>query len=244
MSITPILSIMVAASLLAAGSLGQPAISAEPVAPAPAATTLAGSFIDTNGPADLETKIRSLSENTNAGSETRTAELVGIARGITADSKLPLAHEAAFTLETEAGYTMLRIPFEASADVLPESGVSVYFDNNSKIISVGEIVLTEVTEDSGTVQFWQDGVKTTDRLITEPRPVVSGTTAQAAGFNWGTFNDCLASAGIASWAITAIGIACGAACAVTAGIGCIVCATATAGIAGTTIGNCAGKAML
>jgi len=44
----------------------------------------------------------------------------------------------------------------------------------------------------------------------------------SAGF-WSEFNDCLASKGIAAWAITALSIACGLACIGTAGAGCIPC---------------------
>lgn len=44
------------------------------------------------------------------------------------------------------------------------------------------------------------------------------------------FNDCLSSQGIAGWAITSLSIACGFACATTAGAGCIPCLLA-AGLA-------------
>ncbi|WP_146552498.1 hypothetical protein [Rummeliibacillus sp. SL167] len=44
----------------------------------------------------------------------------------------------------------------------------------------------------------------------------------SAGF-WSEFNDCLASKGIAAWAITALSVACGFACASTAGVACIPC---------------------
>lgn len=44
----------------------------------------------------------------------------------------------------------------------------------------------------------------------------------SAGF-WSEFNDCLASKGIAGWAITSLSVVCGLACAATAGTGCIPC---------------------
>lgn len=44
----------------------------------------------------------------------------------------------------------------------------------------------------------------------------------SAGF-WSDFNDCLASQGIAGWAITALSVACGFACIGTAGAGCVPC---------------------
>lgn len=45
---------------------------------------------------------------------------------------------------------------------------------------------------------------------------------KAAGF-WGCFNNCLASQGIAAWAITALSVACGVVCVGTVGVGCLAC---------------------
>lgn len=211
MSIMPTLLMIVGGRLLVAGLHEQPATTAEPGASDLTATTLANSFIDDNAQGNLETKLRSFAENTDAGSKATTKELDAIARsqGVIAESKLNLEHSRDFTLGTEDGYTMLRIPFEESAGVLPESEVCVYFDSNSEIVSVGKIVLTEASADSCTVQFWHDGTETTDRLVTEPGSAVSGATAQAAGSNGGMLNDYLASVGGASWASTTIGTCAG-----------------------------------
>ncbi|MFJ7970990.1 hypothetical protein [Psychrobacillus sp. NPDC096389] len=40
---------------------------------------------------------------------------------------------------------------------------------------------------------------------------------------WSNFNDCLASQGIAAWAITSLSVICGLACIGTAGAGCVPC---------------------
>lgn len=40
---------------------------------------------------------------------------------------------------------------------------------------------------------------------------------------WSNFNDCLASKGIAAWAITSLSVICGFACIGTAGAGCVPC---------------------
>lgn len=58
---------------------------------------------------------------------------------------------------------------------------------------------------------------------------------------WGNL---LINAGIAQWAVTAVGVACALLCAGTAGLGCVACVVATAGVIGTTAGTCVAQAMV
>lgn len=204
---------------------------------------LASSFVEGSG--SFESNAESLLKNTTKGSSQETENLLADIKekGINSDSGLQLDAENAFVLKTEEGYSMLRVPFKGADGVLKESGASYYFDSDENLVSTGEIVLTEKSSTSGTVQLWQDGTKQVDQLVEDPQQSQSSNGVATVGFNWDTFNSCLSDAGIASWAIAAIGVACGAACAATAGLGCVVCATSTAGITSTTIGGCAGQAM-
>lgn len=59
---------------------------------------------------------------------------------------------------------------------------------------------------------------------------------------WSKFNDCLASKGIASWAITSLSVICGFACIGTAGAGCVPCLLGAGLLTEGVIAYCAGKA--
>lgn len=206
--------------------------------------TVSASFMDDSG--SFESKAESLANNTTRGTKEDVAKLVGEigSTDIKSKSGLDLDVSKAFVLNTEDGNSMLRVPFASGQNVLQESGVSYFFDSDSKFLESGEIVLTPQTQTSGKVQLWQGQSKVLDRVVEDPnQSKSSGTGTARVGFNWDTFNSCLSNAGIASWAIAAIGVACGAACAATVGVGCVVCATSTAGITGSTIGTCAGQAM-
>jgi hypothetical protein len=68
---------------------------------------------------------------------------------------------------------------------------------------------------------------------------LSVKTVLAAGF-WSCFNSCLASMGIAAWAIAALGFACGTVCVGTAGTGCLLCLKAAQVITTGTVTYCFG----
>lgn len=194
----------------------------------------------------VEDKVSELRDNTSPVAQKRLNELIKTAnvRKIKSHSGELLATGNASANETDKGYVMLRIPFQEKPNLLAQSGYTMFFDKSGNVVARGEIVLEQITDTSGRVSMWQDGTKLLDRIVDDPNSSVNGKSGQAEiVFSWDRLNSCLANAGIASWAITAIGIACGAACAATVGIGCIVCATAVSGIAGTTIGTCVGQAM-
>ncbi len=200
--------------------------------------------VSSNG--SVETKVSEFQGNTALVSEANLEALITTAavENIKTGSGEILAPEQAFASKTDQGYVILRIPFEAKPNLLEESGYSVFFDTSGKVVASGEIVLNQITEYSGRITMWQDGAKLVDTVVEDPnRPQQLEPGQAQTSFSWNRLNSCLANAGIAAWAITAIGVACGAACAATAGIGCIICATAVSGIAGGTIGTCVGKAM-
>lgn len=217
--------------------------------------SVAESFIDESA-YKVEEKITSFEENTFDGKESDKLNLIHKIHKseYEINSGISLNFLDAQILETNDGYKMLRIPFEDTNSILDISGVSFYFDESGNLLSYGEVLFKEKTPTSGSITFWQDGKYIIHKEVAQPSSGKSNTQLasynqnknlmQTAGFNWKTFNDCLSQQGIASWAIAAIGVACGAACAATAGIGCIICATSVAGITGGTIGHCAGKAML
>ncbi len=200
--------------------------------------------VSSNG--SVEGKINEFQENTTPVSQAQLEALVSTAAvgRIKTGSGEALAPEHAFASKTDQGYVMLRIPFQARPNLLAESGYSVFFDASGRVVASGEIVLNQITEYSGRITMWQDGGKLVDTVVEDPsRPQQVEPGQTQAAFSWDKLNSCLANAGIAAWAITAIGVACGAACVATVGIGCIICATAVSGIAGTTIGTCVGQAM-
>ena len=67
-----------------------------------------------------------------------------------------------------------------------------------------------------------DSTLLTEESISQNKTLFIKPIKVSAGF-WSEFNDCLASKGIAAWAITALSVACGLACIGTAGAGCIPC---------------------
>lgn len=238
-------SILTGASLVASSMFFAPSAPAGSSAPEDSsAKTVSASFMNESG--SFESKAESLANNTTRGTKEDVDKLVGKlqAENIKSKSGLKLDLNKAFVLNTDDGNAMLRVPFAGGQNVLEESGVSYFFDAKSNFLESGEIVLTPQNKTSGKVQLWQGQSKVLDRVVEDPnQSKAAGTGTARVGFNWDTFNSCLSNAGIASWAIAAIGVACGAACAATVGVGCVVCATSTAGITGSTIGTCAGQAM-
>jgi hypothetical protein len=148
-------------------------------------------------------------------------------------SGLRLDVEAARAFETSGG-TVLRIPFDSRAGVLPQSNVSAVVEG-AEVLGWSEMVLTPRSAESGRVQTWVNGAPEVDRLVGAQTPTVRSSW-------WSRFSSCLNSAGVAAWAITALSIACSAACVVTAGVGCIACLTAASAVTSGTISFCAGKA--
>jgi len=127
------------------------------------------------------------------------------------------------------GQVIVRVPFAAGPEVRDESAVTAQLSPGADPV-VMEVVMTAQSEASGHVETWVNGAKTVDQ-------VVSDTTApvkQTKGAKWDRFVQCLNNAGVPSWVVAGLSLACAAVCAVTLGAGCAVClGAAAAGFSGT-----------
>lgn len=126
---------------------------------------------------------------------------------------------------------------------VPLEGDEVWFAAAGALISRSGNLLerAEISicgdKEKGRLRSWSDGKEVLDTRLENP----DETMARPA-FSWNKFNSCLSAAGVPAWAVTAISISCTAACVGIAVIGCIVCASAAAAVAGGTIGYCVDKA--
>lgn len=196
--------------------------------------------------ANVGEKLVEYAENTEPASPSTTKHLLEeatISARTATQSGLALDTSRAFTRETENGSQILRVPYIATQNLLDISGYTVMFNPDGTIASRAEVVYQAQTEHSGRVALWQDGQLKLDQVVTDGAEPTTTETAHSA-FNWDTLNRCLTSAGIAQWALVAIGVACGVICGATLGIGCAACVAAAGGIIGSTAGECVAKAMI
>lgn len=103
------------------------------------------------------------------------------------------------------------------------SVITAALSADGKVERTYQISLKEESPTSGHMKTYADGKIDKDQQVTADETTLEG-------MDWNGFNDCLASAGIAAWAINGLSIACGAACLATAGAGCILCIAAAAGL--------------
>lgn len=229
-------------------------ISGTPTSGAPAngpsinrAARVSKSFISpvsSNG--SLEERVNEFQKSTAPVSQAKLEALIETAavEQIKTSSGEVLAADQAFSSNTDQVCVMLRVPFKGKPNLLPESGYSVFLDTSGRVVASGEMVLNQIAEHPGRITMWQDGSKLVDRVVEDPnRPQQVQPGQSQTALSGDKLNSRLATAGIAAWVIKAIGVACGAARAPTVGVGCVVCAIAASGIAGTTIGTCGGQAM-
>lgn len=191
-------------------------------------------------------KLVEYAENTKSTSSLETQRLfekAAINPQTVTQSGLKLDTSKAFTRETENGSLILRIPYVNTLNLLDISGYTVMFNPDESIASRAEVVYQAQSEHSGRVALWQDGQQKIDQVVSDDAQPAQVGSAQPA-FNWDTLNQCLTSAGIAQWALVAIGIACGVICGATVGIGCAACVAAAGGVIGSTAGECVAKAMI
>lgn len=152
------------------------------------------------------------------------------------------------------GKSVVQIPLRGERLEQP-SNLSVFFDARNVVSSVVEVQYAQDQRNAerGRVTLWRDNSVLIDKVVTaeggvstatSPRAGLSTGSEAVAGvtFDWGKFNDCLASHGIAGWLIVAIGVACSVACAGTLGAGCAVCLASIGGIGTGVITNCYKKA--
>ncbi|MBU4642500.1 hypothetical protein [Bacillus toyonensis] len=116
-------------------------------------------------------------------------------------------------------------------DLLKVSGMSVFLDENNKIINVYETHFKQINEQSGSVKAWSDGKLLLDKTVKE-----------STSWSYSKFNDCLAGMGVPAWTVTALMTLCGAACIGTSGLACAPCYYGAGAITGGAIGWCLGQA--
>ena len=103
------------------------------------------------------------------------------------------------------------------------SVITAALSADGKVEQIYQISLKEESPTSGHLKTYADGKIDKDQQVTADETTLEG-------MDWNGFNDCLASAGIAAWAITGLSVVCGAACIATAGSGCILCIAAAGGL--------------
>lgn len=141
--------------------------------------------------------------------------------------------------ELDDGNVYVNYSFEG--DIEGVSNIGAVVSPDGEVLATAEIVMKAETEDSGHVEAWNNGKKTADQDVSSDDAASGELTAQEGGF-WSKLNDCLSSAGISSWVVAGISVACGAACVGTAGLGCVACIAAAAGVTGGTAGYCIDQA--
>ncbi len=140
------------------------------------------------------------------------------------------ADAQAYTLESK---TFVSVPLESE---LSRVNKILFIWENGKPVTQ-EVYGDMLSDNKVQVRLWNDGKLSVDKTIVNPDAGSKGEI-RPMGMNWGKLNQCLNSIGI-NWAVLAvISVACGWACALTAGAGCIYCLSAATGWTGGSISGC------
>ncbi|EOP78631.1 MULTISPECIES: hypothetical protein [Bacillus cereus group] len=115
------------------------------------------------------------------------------------------------------------------------SGFSVIFNGNKELVSVFEVNLNQLDEDTAALKTWSNGQVVTDVVMEKPDVQPQ--------WSYSYFENCLSAQGVPWATVAALGFICGAACAATGGAGCAPCLYAGSSITGGTIGYCLGQAL-
>lgn len=134
---------------------------------------------------------------------------------------------------------VLKVPVREDKDSHESSNISVFFDKNNKITNYTEFYLTRTAQNTFDIKYMVDGAvqmeQVTDVEFTHGPEETNSDQISTFGFSVNKFAKCmnipLVLAGI-------VATGCGAACAVTAGAGCVVCAGIVAGFTGGKTAQC------
>ncbi|MFF2154352.1 hypothetical protein ACFVVQ_03480 [Paenibacillus chitinolyticus] len=148
-------------------------------------------------------------------------------------------------------YYFVYFPIEGSA----EKDSKYYIIFNDKGVFQSDILLLGLKEKDNFIHavVHNNDQVVFDALLQENGSVESGfailsdntkqefskSTVAPKGW-WSCFNNCLASQGVAAWAITVVSTMCGVACAATFGIGCAICFGGITVVSGSVVGYCSG----
>lgn len=171
-----------------------------------------------------------------------SAARVAAADAVVLENGQALAESPHVAKKLDDGNVLVSTKIEGASN---GSVIAVVVTPEHQVASTYQITLEEETENSGWLTTYVDGELDQHQYVVgeagAKNEIELGNQVVPLGMDWGGLNDCLSNSGISSWALTALGIVCSAACAVTAGTGCIACLTAVSGAAGGQIGWCVGK---
>jgi hypothetical protein len=135
------------------------------------------------------------------------------------------------------------------AGLIAPSALIVQFGAKSTMTTT-ERQFRPLSGDSGRTSVWLNGALKADKVVTNggqitvPAESVPAETppVQIQSSFWSRFVDCLNSAGVPSWLITGISIACAAICLLSAGTACPLCIIGASGVFIATINACIAQA--
>ncbi|SES03510.1 hypothetical protein SAMN05216188_12022 [Lentzea xinjiangensis] len=178
----------------------------------------------------------------------RAVESGTITTHLPSGAKFDVASATAYTPKNGDGPSILRLPL-AGTNLARASVLGVTFDSRTgAVVATTEMVISGAENNSAHVTVWNNGVLSLNKIASSDGQVrdtgvVPATTLSAAsdGF-WERLNDCLAGLGIPWAVVTAIAVACSAACVISAGTGCLLCILAAAGVTQANIAGCVAEA--
>lgn len=181
-----------------------------------------------------------------------TAELVTAnARSLHTSSGLALDEARAQAWDINSTQYVVQVPISQGQGVLAPSALTLIVEKSSRLaVSTAETTFTQVNASSGVVRAWSNGVKQVEKRVVaavDAGAITRGATvspqaAVGSGKWWNTLNACLAAQGVPAWVLTAVIAICTGACALTAGVGCILCVAAAAGFGTGVVSYCVGAA--
>ncbi|WP_203815666.1 hypothetical protein [Paractinoplanes ferrugineus] len=137
-----------------------------------------------------------------------------------------LAWSGAELIQAKEGGVAVRVP--AGEDKADPSAVAFILDGH-RVTSVMEQKFSPVSSTALRLQFYVNGHNRLDKVADSATKVVSDYADWTPGgtptlsLSWSKLNNCLASMGIPWAVITLLSVACGIACALTAGFACAAC---------------------
>jgi hypothetical protein len=150
-------------------------------------------------------------------------------------------------IQSKSGGLAVRVP--AGTAEGDESAVAFVL-NRSRISNVVEQKFSPVSTTALRLQLYVDGRLRADKVADAATHVVSDYAAwepsqpSTMSIDWGKLNSCLASAGIPWATIALLSVACGIACAATAGFACAICLVGAGAGTLTTIQYCLREAVV
>lgn len=135
------------------------------------------------------------------------------------------------------GSTVVNVPLAVSDEVsAPLNYVAFVIDGNE--VSIDEVTMSLPTSSVAQYQRWIDGVQTLNTVVDLQATAESGEIVQA-GMDWRGLNRCLVNdLGIHQAVVIGLGLICSAACAASAGAGCVGCVAFAVGFWGGGVAGC------